>query len=203
MKSYLSLVFQYARVHKRKSRLTVICITVSVMLVTTIFGMADMSLTSQTDEAIRRYGNWHAILSDLPDDLAVKIGKRENINVAGYLGMAEDTTYKGKELIVQSSSRELAKQMNLVVTKGHYPASAREALLDRPAMEQFNLSIGDFIEVAFCDGQVRKYQISGIYRDYSTLKGSDAHGLQLHQRGCVNFRSASIRSFFIFNLRTK
>lgn len=203
MNNYLSLVFQYARVHKRKSRLTVICITVSVMLVTTIFGMADMSLRSQTDEAIRRYGNWHAIISDLPDNLAVKIGKRQDINVAGYLGMAADTTYKGKELIVQSSSEELARQMNLIVTNGHYPASAREALLDRPAMEQFNLSIGDWIEVAFSDGQVRKYQISGMYRDYSTLKGSDAHGLQLSPEGMRELPAGQYKEFFYIQFKNK
>ena len=58
MKSYLGLVSEYAKVHKKKNRLTMICIAISVMLVTAIFGMADMSLKAQKDEAIRRYGNW-------------------------------------------------------------------------------------------------------------------------------------------------
>lgn len=34
MKSYLGLVSEYAKVHKKKNRLTVICIAISVMLVT-------------------------------------------------------------------------------------------------------------------------------------------------------------------------
>ena len=46
MRSYLDLVSEYAKVHKKKNRLTIICIAVSVMLVTAIFGMADMSLKS-------------------------------------------------------------------------------------------------------------------------------------------------------------
>ena len=47
MKGYLGLVSEYAKVHKKKNRLTIICIAISVMLVTAIFGMADMSLKAQ------------------------------------------------------------------------------------------------------------------------------------------------------------
>ena len=47
MKSYLGLVSEYAKVHRKKNRLTGICIAISVMLVTAIFGMADMSIKAQ------------------------------------------------------------------------------------------------------------------------------------------------------------
>ncbi|MBO7727817.1 MAG: hypothetical protein J6S50_04785, partial [Oscillospiraceae bacterium] len=110
MRSYLDLVSEYAKVHKKKNRLTVICIAVSVMLVTAIFGMADMSLKSQTDEAIRRYGNWHIIVSDISDQTAERIDVRADVALSGCLGMAT-TAYQGKELVVQSSSEELAAQM--------------------------------------------------------------------------------------------
>ena len=134
MRSYLDLVSEYAKVHKKKNRLTIICIAVSVMLVTAIFGMADMSLKSQTDEAIRRYGNWHIIVSDISDETAELIDAHTDVAVSGFLGMAA-TTYQGKELVIQSSSEELAAQMNLTVTEGHYPAAETEALLDRSGME--------------------------------------------------------------------
>jgi len=183
MKSYLDLVSEYAKVHKKKNRLTVICIAISVMLVTAIFGMADMSLKSQINEAIRQYGNWHAIISDISDSTASSIDSRKDVNVSGFLGMADAATYQGKELIVQSSSEELAKQMNLVVTEGRYPAAAQEALLDRQGLEQFGLTIGDTAEVTFRNGQKRQYKLSGTYGDYSSLKGSDAHGLQLSPEG--------------------
>lgn len=183
MKSYLDLVSEYAKVHKKKNRLTIICIAVSVMLVTAIFGMADMSLKSQTDEAIRRYGNWHIIVSDISDEEAVVIDARADVAVSGFLGVAADTVWQGKELIVQSSSEELAAQMNLVVTEGHYPTTETEALLDRPGMEQFGISIGDTVEITFSDGAVRQYQISGTFGDFSGLQGADAHGLQLAEGG--------------------
>lgn len=183
MKSYLDLVSEYAKVHKKKNRLTIICIAVSVMLVTAIFGMADMSLKSQTDEAIRRYGNWHVIVSDISDETAAVIDARVDVAVSGFLGVAADTVWQGKELIVQSSSEELAAQMNLMVTEGHYPITETEALLDRSGMEQFGISIGDTIEVTFRDGSVKQYQISGTFGEFSSLQGMDAHGLQLAEGG--------------------
>lgn len=98
-------------------------------------------------------------------------------------GMASSTTYYGKELIIQSSSEELAEQMNSSVTQGHYPVLETEALLDQQGMEQFGLSIGDTIEIVYSDGRVRQYQISGTYGDFSSLQGTDAHGLQLAEGG--------------------
>ena len=182
MRSYLDLVSEYAKVHKKKNRLTIICIAVSVMLVTSIFGMADMIVKAQTDEAIRKYGNWHIIISDISDQTAEAVDARTDVAVSGFLGMAA-TTYQGKELVIQSSSEELAAQMNLTVTEGHYPAAETEALLDRSGMEQFGISIGDTVEITFRNGQVRRYQISGTYADFSGLQGKDAHGLQLAADG--------------------
>lgn len=182
MRSYLDLVSEYAKVHKKKNRLTIICIAVSVMLVTAIFGMADMSLKSQTSETIRRYGNWHIIVSDISDQTAEMIDARTDVAVSGFLGMAA-TTYQRKELVIQSSSEELAAQMNLTVTEGHYPVTEAEALLDRPGMEQFGISIGDTVDITFSSGQVKQYRISGTYGDFSSLQGTDAHGLQLAADG--------------------
>ena len=39
--------------HKNKNRLTIICIAISVMLVTAIFSMADISLKAQKQEALK------------------------------------------------------------------------------------------------------------------------------------------------------
>lgn len=183
MKSYLDLVSEYSKVHKNKNRLTIICIAISVMLVTAIFGMADLSLNAQTDEAIRRYGNWHMIVSDISDETAADIAARADVAVSGFLGMASDTTYGGKELVVQSSSEELAYQMNLTVTEGHYPVTDTEALIDKAALIQLGLAIGDNVEVAFQGGQTKSYVITGVYGNFSSLQGTDAHGLQLIEGG--------------------
>lgn len=142
-----------------------------------------MNLQSQRSEAIRRYGNWHAIFSGINDHIAQEISARGDVNVSGWLGMADEITYHGKELIVQGNNVALAEQMNMVVTQGDYPVTAGEALLDWLALDEYGFSIGDEIEVLFPDGQARQYTITGTFGDYSTLKGSDAHGLQLSTEG--------------------
>ena len=48
MKSYLSLIPISAKVHRRQSRMTRICIILAVFLVTSIFSMAEMWTESET-----------------------------------------------------------------------------------------------------------------------------------------------------------
>lgn len=183
MNSYLNLVSEYEKVHKKKNRLTVICIVISVMLVTAIFSMADMSIQAQIDDFIRQSGNFHMIIHGIGDEKAIPIGGRKDVAASSFVGMAEDTVYERKELVVQSSSQEFAREMNLEVTEGSWPATAGEGLLDRLGMEQFGLSIGDSIEIAFHDGIPRTYRITGTYGDFSGLRGTDAHGLFLSPEG--------------------
>ncbi|ADY55544.1 protein of unknown function DUF214 [Syntrophobotulus glycolicus DSM 8271] len=183
MKSYLGLVSAYAKAHRKKNQLTVVCIAISVMLVTAIFGLADMSIKAQIKEYIRQRGNFHAVITDISDSTAGQINSRKDVNASSFLGLIEDTTYQGKRLLIQSSTEEFAGQMNLVVTEGRYPAAEREALLDRQGLEQFGIPIGGAIEVAFRNGEIRQFTITGTYRDFSSLKGSDAHGLMLSAEG--------------------
>lgn len=183
MKSYTDVVFMYMKQHKNKNRLTMICIIISVMLVTAIFSMADISLKAQKQEVINTYGNWHIILSNISEQTANEIKQRKDISISGILGAGVVTEYQGKKLIVQSGSQEFAEQMNLTVQKGHYPSSETEALFDQQALKQFHISIGDFIDITFQNGQVRTYQITGTYNDFSTLKGKDEHGLFLAEEG--------------------
>ena len=48
MRSYLSLIPISAKVHRRQSRMTLLCIIFAVFLVTAIFSMADMLVQSET-----------------------------------------------------------------------------------------------------------------------------------------------------------
>lgn len=57
MKSYLSLIPISAHVHRRQNRLTLLCITISVFLVTAVFSMADMGNRMQTNNMLKKHGN--------------------------------------------------------------------------------------------------------------------------------------------------
>ncbi|KWX75435.1 hypothetical protein AMQ84_17540 [Paenibacillus riograndensis] len=197
MKSYLGLVSEYAKVHSKKNRLTVVCIAISVMLVVAVFGMADMSVKAQINENIRQKGNYHAVIAGITDSTAGQIAGRSDVKVAGWVGMAKDTVFQGKKLLIQGGEQDIAEQMNLVVSGGAYPASEREALLDRPALEQFGLSIGDTIEIVLSDGLKREYKITGTYNDFSSLKGTDSHGLYLSTEGIRTLPSEKKEYYYI------
>ena len=56
MKNYLSLIPISAHVHRRQNRLTLLCITISVFLVTAVFSMADMGNRMQTNNMLKKHG---------------------------------------------------------------------------------------------------------------------------------------------------
>ncbi len=96
MKSYLGLVSEYAKVHKKKNRLTVACIAISVMLVTAIFGMADMSIKAQINEYIRQHGNFHAIITDISDSIAEQIDNRDDVKVSSFWEWPKIQLFRGR-----------------------------------------------------------------------------------------------------------
>ena len=53
MKHYLELVSFSAKRRRRQSRMTKICIVLSVFLVSTIFGMADMQIKNERNQSIQ------------------------------------------------------------------------------------------------------------------------------------------------------
>lgn len=52
MRSYLSLIPISAGVRRRQNRMTLLCILISVLLVTTIFSMADMAIRMEKSRVI-------------------------------------------------------------------------------------------------------------------------------------------------------
>ena len=59
MKSYLSLIPISAKVHKRQNRMTILCIIMSVLLVSTIFSVSDMTIRGEDSYMKEKHGNWH------------------------------------------------------------------------------------------------------------------------------------------------
>ncbi|MDC7289538.1 ABC transporter permease [Blautia schinkii] len=82
MKSYLSLVPVSAAVHKRQSRMTRICIILAVFLVTSIFSMTEMWLRAEQTSLIKKHGDYHIILQDVPGDKAEQIIQRNDVAVS-------------------------------------------------------------------------------------------------------------------------
>lgn len=84
MRSYLSLVPISAKVHKRQSRMTRICIILAVFLVTSIFSMADMWTDAETTAMRHNHGDWHIALQNVSEDEAEQIRKNSGVAVSSW-----------------------------------------------------------------------------------------------------------------------
>ena len=84
MKRYLDLVPQYEKVHRKNNRISVLCIVLSVLLVTTIFSMADMALRAQKGYFIKTNGEYHISLTDIDNQTADMIGARIDVALCGW-----------------------------------------------------------------------------------------------------------------------
>ena len=91
MKSYLALAAKYERVHRKSSRMSVLCIVFSVLLVTGIFSMADMALRAQKSYFIKTNGEYHASVTGISEETAELIGARLDVAVCGW-------TYQGSKI---------------------------------------------------------------------------------------------------------
>ena len=79
MKSYLDLVPQYEKVHRKNNRISVLCIVLSVLLVTAIFSMADMALRAQKGYFIKTNGEYHIGLTDIDEENNQRKGRCGNL----------------------------------------------------------------------------------------------------------------------------
>ena len=84
MKSYLSLIPISAKVKKRQNRMIILCIIISVFLVTTIFSVADMTIRAEDSYMQDKHGSWHIQLDNISPDIAEEISQRLDVTVVGW-----------------------------------------------------------------------------------------------------------------------
>ena len=169
MRSYLSLVPISAKVHKRQSRMTRICIILAVFLVTSIFSMADMWTDAETTAMRHNHGDWHIALQNVSKDEAEQIRKNSNVAVSSWYDEintdAEQNYYiDGKNAVLYGIEESYITDIMKYPTEGVYPQNENEVALSADAKELFSVKIGDEITLDTPMGDV-KYTISGFYED--------------------------------------
>lgn len=169
MRSYLSLVPISAKVHKRQSRMTRICIILAVFLVTYIFSMAEMWTDAETTAMRHNHGDWHIALQNVSKDEAEQIRKNSNVAVSSWYDEintdAEQNYYiDGKNAVLYGIEESYITDIMKYPTEGVYPQNENEVALSADAKELFSVKIGDEITLDTPVGDV-KYTISGFYED--------------------------------------
>lgn len=184
MNSYLSLVPRYEKVHRKSSRISVLCIVISVLLVTAVFSMADMALQAQKGYFIKTNGEYHISLTGLNEQDAENIQARPDVAVCGWTCQGS-TGAIGSKTVSFAGADETAfcalTEMNM--QSGTYPVQDDEALLNQSALEQLGLSIGDTVTVAVPDGSFKDYCLTGVLEDMGSLQRADVFGMVLSEDG--------------------
>ena len=152
MKSYLSLVPISGKVRKRQNRMTIFCVIISVLLVTTIFSVADMFIRTQSEGLQQKHGNWHIRLENISQDTAEEISRRPDVAAIGWSETfntdADQPFYIGekKAALYGTDSIYLAELVN-ALEEGSLPQSDNDIMLSSNAKLALDVKIGDHVTV--------------------------------------------------------
>ena len=152
MKSYLSLVPISGKVRKRQNRMTIFCVIISVLLVTTIFSVADMWIRASSEGLQQKHGNWHIRLENISQDIAEEIAQRPDVAAVGWLETfntdADKPFYIGekKAALYGADSIYLAELVN-ALEEGSLPQSDNDIMLSSNARLALDVKIGDHVTV--------------------------------------------------------
>lgn len=169
MKSYLSLIPVSARVHKRQSRMTRICIVLAVFLVTSIFSMAEMWIRAEQTSMINKHGNYHIILQDVQADLAGQIKQRSDIGVFSEYGAVNEDADRGydingKNVVLYGVEETYTADIMNYPMEGVYPENDKDIALSADAGELFGIHVGDIITLNTPSGSC-DFIVSAFYED--------------------------------------
>ncbi|HIR28526.1 MAG TPA: FtsX-like permease family protein [Candidatus Choladousia intestinigallinarum] len=185
MKHYLDLIPVFSRIHRRQNRMSVFCIVLSVFLVTSIFGMADMYIRSQILQTQWDYGNYHIGIKDITEEEAYLISRRPEIKSSaryGVLNYRGDEGYDlcGKSIILMGCDEEWMTQMQVdAVTEGNFPKSGREIMLTQSAKDLLGIQVGDQVTPEGPQGVFPQYTVSGFLRNTAVSASEDVWGAVL------------------------
>lgn len=182
MRSYLDLIPMSARVHKKGNRMTLLCIFLSVFLVTAIFGMADMEVRSQRIRMLKEYGHWHIRLSGISEEDAALVALRPDVqDVVWYdcLNYRLDRNYRigDRETVICGYGGNVMGVMEeaMEFQEGVYPAQSGQVALTENARELSGLTVGDEVTLQTPSGTLRCI-VSGFTRNNGRIAREDAVG---------------------------
>lgn len=183
MNSYLDLVTQYNKVHRKKNRVIVACIALAVCLVVAVFGMADIGVKFQIEQLKKDFGSFHVNFKDINEDQAAKISNRVDVEHSGWIQMANTIKFHEKEILITGGDEEATELLGVSVAEGKYPENSNEILVDRQALKEYGWLVGDTIKLNLDSKGNKEYNIVGIFNEFSALKSNDNHGIILSFKG--------------------
>jgi len=169
MKSYLSLIPISAKVRKRQNRMMILCIIISVLLVTTIFSAADMIIRGETVTMQAKHGNWHIQVNNISDEIAEEISNRPDVTAVGWSAVFNEDadqpyTIGERKATLYGTDETYLAQLADGMEEGVFPQSDQEVVLSSNAKLALDVQLGDPVTVQTPAGNV-DFTISGFGSD--------------------------------------
>ena len=169
MKSYLSLIPISAKVRKRQNRMMILCIIISVLLVTTIFSAADMIIRGETVTMQAKHGNWHIQVNNISDEIAEEISNRPDVTAVGWSAVFNEDadqpyTIGERKATLYGTDETYLAQLADGMEEGAFPQSDQEVVLSSNAKLALDVELGDSVTVQTPAGNV-DLTISGFGSD--------------------------------------
>lgn len=226
MNRYLGLIPISAKVHKRQNRMTLLCIIISVLLVTAIFSVADMMIRTESGFMISNHGNWHIALKNISQENADEISSRSDVTAVGFVSIFNyggELPYRvnEKRAVLYGTDEIYINQISNGITEGTFPVSDNEVMLSPNAVTAFGVQPGDNVTLHTPAGDFT-FVISGFgaddksyYNNQTYLVGAymtrgaftslmGENGIADHEATCyVQFESASKAAGAITELQTR
>ena len=188
MKHYLDLIPISARLHRKQTRMTRLCIVLSVFLITVIFSMADMEMQTQMVQAVKSYGKWHAGFVADEEQGALIAARPEVENIARYgvvnWGLEDGYQIEGIETCICGLDGNLLELFpDVAITEGSFAVKEDEAVLNETIKSRLNVGVGDTITLSTPQGSMKEYRITGITKDTALEAEHDAFGMLITIEG--------------------
>lgn len=183
MKNYLDFIPLYTQTHRKQNRMSILCIILSVFLVTAIFGMADMYIRSQLIQTKQKDGNWHITISKISDEEAALIAARPEVSALSCYGvfnyhLDQGYTLGEKDVVICGSDEAWLTEIYAdQISEGSFPQQPDEVLVSSNVKRELGLDIGGQIRIRDGSGTVYSYTISGFIDSPSMILRKDIYAV--------------------------
>lgn len=147
----------------------VLCIVFSVLLVTTIFSAADMTIRGKSVMMQEKHGRWHIQLENISRDIAEEISNRPDVTEVGWSSVFNSDadqpyTIDGRKAALYGTDNIYLSQLADGMEEGIFPQNDQEVVLSSNAQLALNVQIGDSVTVQTPAGNV-DFTVSGFGSD--------------------------------------
>ena len=147
----------------------ILCIVFSVLLVTTIFSAADMTIRGESVMMQEKHGRWHIQLENISRDIAEEISNRPDVTEVGWSSVFNSDadqpyTIDGRKAALYGTDNIYLSQLADGMEEGIFPQNDQEVVLSSNAQLALNVQIGDSVTVQTPAGNV-DFTVSGFGSD--------------------------------------